>query len=704
MVDRSTCLVLIALTTVGPLTVQGKDLLPHEIVAQNFNTVVGGGHAYAILNGSGYGEVDGWDDGITGEWAYVGTWGDCSVGTSYARGLVDAGVDGSGAGNLTISQAAYSDGGWVAGLFWPDLLLPTLDPAKLSLRADVAGTVLGGAYQLRLEAIKYRYVGLHEDFNTVTGNGGSCGGPWWPPWPGGWDTGIEGEYMFAFLMPGVDVWGSICAYGMPGGGVDGSGGARIVVDGISCTPSARWFAGLLWPHLALTTDDLTQVHLTANVKGTANQALGERLGDYRLQIEDVNMDWIAFHATANRSWQAIGGPLSEGTMGGMDDGVFDVEAGPFTVILAFDNYESCTWGFGGTLAVDNLILTTPAVRETVGSVSFSDSIRPGFRSVGGLLSQGVSTFKNIDEDFEFGTGTHSTPCMFVPPGSHCCDWDDGLEGESACFGYWGDVNVDGGMQARTVLNGGVDGGKGAELTVEDVTVFGAGGWWAALTWKNQLFPERELGEIFLRADVRGVPGSGGKYHLRIEDAEGDFLGFVEHAEAGFRTIGGPLSDATEGTFIGHGTFNRDHPPFTVAVAFYDEWTTWGSGGTLIVDNVFLTAPDFGTGAEAFSVVLAFEDEVDTWGSGGMLTVDNLSLVMVAADSNDDGDADLADFARFQNCFAGSGAASQWGCQHLDFDGDNDVDASDYSLFCANLNDPGQHPVSQASQLKRALEQ
>ncbi|NOS99679.1 MAG: RHS repeat-associated core domain-containing protein, partial [Phycisphaerales bacterium] len=46
----------------------------------------------------------------------------------------------------------------------------------------------------------------------------------------------------------------------------------------------------------------------------------------------------------------------------------------------------------------------------------------------------------------------------------------------------------------------------------------------------------------------------------------------------------------------------------------------------------------------------------------------------------DGSAGLLDFGRIQACFRGSGMAPPTGCASSDFDGDNDVDGSDFALL------------------------
>lgn len=557
-----------------------------QILAEDFNTVNGTGSNNALI-GPGYGALNGWDNGITGEWAYAGTWGDGWISSSRAQGQRFGGIDGTGAGSLTVA-ASFFNGGWYAGLFWPDVVLPTLDPTKLRIRADVKVSVPGAAYQLRIEADKYVPYGLDEGFSTVTGIGGE--GPFLGPggiegWHPNWDTGIDGEAAFAGVSGDrAEVWGGVTARGIMGGGMGGGPAGQLIVDAVSYGSGSSWYAGLLWMNQVLPTTDLTQVYLTANIKGTANGSLGEELGDYMLRIEDSGQDWLAFHMSANRSFQSVGGPLSSGIPGGWGDGMFDPNAGPFSVVVVFDNDTAHTWGFGGRLTVDDLFLTGGEERQVVGSVAISGKSNgePGFHSLGGVVSDGMSTFVNVDEDFKAATGTGGGTFFDAPSGPNgwTPGWDDGLEREAAFAGYWGSVTVNGGAAARAITSGGYGGGPAGELEVWDIVVDGTGGWWAGLMWQEQTLPDLPLHQIVLRAKVKGVRGSDpgdtlGKFHVRVEDADGDHRGFVVQATGGWQSISGTLLQATEGTFIGDGTFHTDHSPHTVVVAFYEEWDTWG---------------------------------------------------------------------------------------------------------------------------------
>jgi len=78
------------------------------------------------------------------------------------------------------------------------------------------------------------------------------------------------------------------------------------------------------------------------------------------------------------------------------------------------------------------------------------------------------------------------------------------------------------------------------------------------------------------------------------------------------------------------------------------------------------------------------DGVETWGTAGTLTVDNVLFTPVAVSCDGDGDVDLAEFALMQTCF---GAAVAPGCECVDIDADGDVDADDYVILSRFLTGP-----------------
>jgi hypothetical protein len=608
-----------------------------QIVDENFDGVTETG-GIEILTGSGYNEVSNWDDGLDGDKAFAGTFGDGAITSAFAQGDAAAGVGGSGAGVLSVSGASFADGGWFAGLFFPDLEILNPNPAALILQADILGSVPGASYVLRLEGISFSPFGLDEDFSDVLGGPGvvffdNTSGP--TGFTDNWDDGIGGEVAFAGIVGGGVVVGNVMAAGLPSGGLDG-GGAELVVDNIIPDPGGRWYAGLAWPGQTLPTDDLSQVSLTADVKGEIN---GGTLGDYILRLEDQDLDFLYFDVVSDGTFQSVGGPLSTATEGGFGDGVFDTERGPFSAVVVFNNDISDTWGQGGRLTVDNVFLSGGETRSVVGSVQFT-GVADGttFETVGGAISTGDSTFTNVNESFgdvtETGGGVFfdntSGVDGFTP------NWDDGVQGEQAFAGFFGLVSVVGGASAQGLASGGASGGGGGELEVSDLTIIGScdtSGWYAGLSWPDQIMPSTDLSEVVLTADVKGemAPGQSlGFVTLRLEDADQDQLSFFFPANSTFQTIGGPLSSATEGTGqlpSSDGIFDSTRGPFTVVVGFDQPCQTWGTGGKITVDNVFLTAAPFGAGVDNYAIVVAMEGNPDNseWGSDGSLIVDNLSL-------------------------------------------------------------------------------
>jgi len=612
-------------------------------LVEDFNAASGSGGA-TVFSGSGFHELDGWDDGLVGEWAYGGTFGDGAIDSVDASGSTTAGVGGSGAALLSVTGATFLDGGWFAGLFWPGVTLPLADPAQMQLTADILGSDSGGAYQLRLEGYRLVPFGLNENFDNVQGSAGhtffnSASGP--TGWMENWDEGISGEEAFAGFNGGGTVNGGVMALGVTDGGVGGSGAGQLIVTDLAPSPGGSWYAGLAWPGQMLPTTDLTQVNLTATIKGEIN---GGTLGDYMLRIEDADIDFLAFKMTANGEFQEVGGPLSDAIEDGVGtptgDGLFDPTRGPLSVVVVFDNDLSDTWGSGGKITVDNLELTGGETGVLLGAVSF-DGVADGsaFQTLGGALSTGNSTFVNVSEDFAGVVGPGPSGGVFFDATSgfegYIDNWDDGIKGEAAFAGIAGLITVNGDARALGTPTGGAGGTAGGRLRITGLNaVVGCddyNDWWGGLSWAQQHMPDGALADISLIANVKGSAVSGGtagNFTLRIEDSDLDYLSFTLPSNGQFRTIGGALSNALPGAGFGpnsDGVFDRTHGPFTVVVAFDNPCAGWGPGGQLDVDNLTLTQAAFGTGVDTWSVAVSFADEMLSWGPGGTLTVDNLGL-------------------------------------------------------------------------------
>ena len=121
------------------------------------------------------------------------------------------------------------------------------------------------------------------------------------------------------------------------------------------------------------------------------------------------------------------------------------------------------------------------------------------------------------------------------------------------------------------------------------------------------------------------------------------------------------------TFVGH----------TVAdmAEAYD-----GSAGGTGFDLAWLDVPDL----EWIRYV-----RIESPASGGTTEVDAVSDVFpLLGDFGRDGDVDLADFGRCQECWTGSDTGPRpAGCLPADADGDGDVDHADHALFISYLTGP-----------------
>lgn len=586
--------------------------------------------------------------------------------------------------NLRLSNSNNTGSAWYAGLAWSNLTLPSFDPNQLTLKADMKGSTSGGNYELRLEGYKVTYAGLNETFETVTGIGGGlfldanavAGGTTFG-YSNDWDTGITGEAAFGGVAGNVDVFtgGGFSAQGLSSGGYSGKA-CEIRVENIIAGPGGDFYAGLTWGNQALASTDLSQVQLTAKIRGLT--ASGGALGMYELRIEDAQGDRIYWDVQANGSWQTVGGALSAGTvgakLGGGGDGVFNLDSPSYTVVVSFLD-PVATWFFGGAIQIDNLYLTPVASKKLMGTVKFDGVANAAFQSIGGLFTQAVSTFGDFVQHFNSATGTGGGA---IAVGVNRDNWDNGINDEHAFFGIYGNAVVNGGATAQACLGCGDGGGAAGQLTVTNVTP-GTGGWYAGLFFRNVPADlSGDLSQIFLTARVMGTPAGGqpnGTYFIRIEDNDLTALSFIVTANGAFQTAGGALSGGTlEQINTGDGIFNRYQPTYTVTVGMLATATAWGTGATLTVDDVFLTGVHL-QDVSTFSVAASYINEVSTWGTSGTLTVDNLFLGIQNAcygDVTGDRIVDLSDLAKLLSNYGKTGAVPSDG----DLNGDTVVDLGD----------------------------
>jgi hypothetical protein len=611
--------------------------------------------------------------------------------------------------NLKLSSGSAADSGWYAGLYWESLVAPpAFNPAQVVLAADVKGSVPGGAYQVRVEGFRNQQVAnVNESFTTATVTGGGkvldASSTETSFYLANWDDGISGEEAYGGIYgSGTEICDpSFCpdsgftVQAVASGGHPGAAG-QIKVDSIIYSPGDGWYAGLRWPNQVLPpAPDLSQISMTADILGTPMEGTSD-YGEYELRIEDSQNDRLYFHMTANGSWQSVGGPLSTATEGpaldGGGDGVFDVDSPPFAVVVAFAN-EVDTWYFGGTLTVDNLFLTSGAVRREIGRVSFEGVANGSFQSVGGMLQDGITPQRvELDENFATATGTGGGEFYNSNGGGYVATYDTGIPNAEAFAGSWNNpMMTTGGVSATTCASCGVGGTPASVLDIYGIYPdANSNGWWAGLSYVDLHPVLVDLTAVSLTASVKGLADANqgesyGTYQVRIEDPDLDFLAFTVTANGTWQNVGGPLSTAVSGKAgNGNSILDTNADWYHIVVTMNGQGDNWGSGGTLIVDDVKLDGLTLAN-ADSFNVVVTFDDEVATWGSAGRLTVDNLLLTTARnPDCNGDNDVDLMDYAVMQACFGGSMSPH---CACADVDNDGDIDLADHRLFSVQFEGP-----------------
>ncbi len=97
------------------------------------------------------------------------------------------------------------------------------------------------------------------------------------------------------------------------------------------------------------------------------------------------------------------------------------------------------------------------------------------------------------------------------------------------------------------------------------------------------------------------------------------------------------------------------------------------------------------GAPALAHIQYVEIHADTWDAGFTLWLDGVGFdppLRPPGDFDGDGDADVADFGHFQDCFNGPNRTpKRTGCADADFDADLDVDVADFGAFQDCFNGP-----------------
>ncbi len=650
-----------------------------NMIDQDFADVTGTGGG-VFLAGDGVtpnvsGSTSDWDDGIEQEAAFCYTRdGAVLDGDASAQGLLAGGVGGTGAGQIDVTDVILNSGSWFAGLSWSLSGFPggsgTLqNPGfELGLWDTVAGWDVwcdtGGSYPSVLIVTSSPQAGV-QDLKV------------WGQAPGMDSAGVAQTLR---AEPGqtweLDCWSSHHA----ADGIDGttnyaemriefydginseplSTTAATVLDGSSALDT--WFdntpiqltapAGTLTVRAVLQlvspnadngavffdtvsfgviagppAFDLSDYSLTADVLGDANIPAGEAYGHYQLRIEDSDGDRLVFESisAADGTWQTIGDTLDQAIEKDSSDvpatGVFDLDSDTFKVVLLFDPDRTPTWGTGGTLSVDNVVLTNNrpdgsdyggALIWDVPSLSVLDprelTLAADVKgSIAGanyeLRLQGYVATPNVDEDFS--AITSDTEVEVAGPddtSGTVVNWNSQIENDEVFFGTLDAVvTATGGVWVRALTSGGYgDDGSCMQIEVLDVWPDEDGYWYAGAVWREQALASANLSEVTLSAKAKGTWNEEwlqdpATYILRIEDPDGDWIGFDEVYDGTWQSIGGPLSGYTVSGFVdgSNGVFDIDTSlDYNIVIMFIGEgppFSAYGNwGGTLTVDDVYLS--------------------------------------------------------------------------------------------------------------------
>ena len=649
--------------------------LDFEIVSGN-----PGGGVFMDHTTVGEGFTPDWDNKIEGEGAFGGVKdGAVLNGTMSAQA-----IQGAGYAELDVDDVNVSSGSWYAGLMFAAPMLEgavvlenpgfddgeSLDPwstwgnayAQIGLNGTYDFTPLSGDRALKLYGMfqgSYNTSGAYQDLPAEAGQtwelhgyalhvagDGITGSQNWVEMKiefrdagnnivgsnglmildgtSATDTWMDPTPIQATAPAGTVIARALFAFHQP----DGSAGGAGMVDNAT-------FEVVSGPTSAV---DLSAITLTADIKGIVDAA-GETLGDYQLRIEDGDGDKLVFTGTTDGTWQSVGGFLSDAvemtSNGVVTPGVFDTDDPGYTVVITLDNDTTLTWGTGGTLQVDNIILsgTEPMDSAWYGGLHWDgltlpeDSLEDMMLTadvlgdvVDGAYELRVEGFifnsNGVDESFEEVVGNDGQQVIvnydMTTSGVYTGwsnNWDTGILGEEAFGGFAaGSVlcsenecpgTPDVGITAKGLLTGG-NPGSCAQIKSKGLWQLAPGGdWWGGMTWPNQALASTDLSQVTLVADVKGIADALfaetlGTIELRIEDEQGDRLYVQTTATSSWQQIGGTLDTFTEAGRAGgggDGTFNLDALNYTVTIAFADPYTTWGWGGAIQVDNIYLTPAD-----------------------------------------------------------------------------------------------------------------
>ncbi len=186
----------VAATGAGVIGVSGVEF---NNIGENFETVTGVGAFTTTVPATS----SNWDNGLTGESAYIGIVGATALGSMTAEGLLTGGIADSKAGRLTVQDLALNGGNWYAGMSWTTPL-PTGKPVNTSFEQF---TPTGGDRPVGYFAWGNAWAVAASPGENLVPRTGNRLLKMWGNWSGNWNNSGVGQ---SFPSQPGDVWEIEC--------------------------------------------------------------------------------------------------------------------------------------------------------------------------------------------------------------------------------------------------------------------------------------------------------------------------------------------------------------------------------------------------------------------------------------------------------------------------------------------------------------
>ncbi|MCB9865024.1 MAG: hypothetical protein H6816_00070 [Phycisphaerales bacterium] len=472
----------------------------------------------------------------------------CCVGQSAHAQFFEEDFDGvtaSGEGENFFSGSGFQlNNNWDSGITGENAFAGTVLNARfgsVSARGTTTGGVDGtGAGELEVAGVSF--AALFEEFNNATFTGGNdfATNGATTGYTQNWDNGIDGETAF-FGVKGSAVVGASGAASASVNPLAGNPGAaaQVAVNGVTLN-GGNWFAGLTIP---------------AQPLQGANPLYNAGFDDNGGSLDN----WPQF---GGNNFSVTDGPTAlSGAAVYKSYGMFNSPDNVSGVYQDLRGEEGQVWQLG--ISIRNDTIVNGGLDDITGANPNQFIIKIEFRSATDVLL----------DDVEMIALDNMTPTN---------QWI-----ERNLISNPAPANT---AVARIVLLFRNVNYAGGAAFADNVTV-------GVLSGPPQA--DVDLSQIEFMADVKGeTNGAGstlGAYQLRLEDANGNRLAFLETANGGFQSVGGALSTAIEygaDDMTTTGAFDVNSPSMTAVLVFDpDSAPAWGTGGLLTLDNLVLTNDD-----------------------------------------------------------------------------------------------------------------